>query len=94
MKFVHYGKIFQKMKSKHLNDNKGFSLRAILSSIGGNFIDSFIFLPLAFYGEMPIKTLAIMCITQVGLKTLYEIIILPFTNLTVKAVEKCENSTS
>jgi uncharacterized integral membrane protein (TIGR00697 family) len=87
-------KIFQKMKNKHPNDNKGFSLRAIVSSIGGNFIDSFIFLPLAFYGEMPIKTLWVMCITQVGLKTLYEIIILPFTNLTVKAVEKCENSTS
>lgn len=85
-------KIFQKMKSKHPNDNKGFSLRAILSSIGGNFIDSFIFLPLAFYGEMPIKTLVTMCITQVGLKTLYEIIILPLTNLTVKMVEKCESN--
>lgn len=83
-------KIFQKMKDKHLNDSKGFSLRAIVSSIGGNFIDSFIFLPLAFFGEMPLETLAIMCITQVGLKTLYETIMLPFTNLTVKMVNKYE----
>lgn len=86
-------KIFQKMKNKHPNDNKGFSLRAIVSSIGGNFIDSFIFLPLAFYGEMPVNTLIIMCATQVGLKTLYETIMLPLTNLTVRAVEKCERNT-
>ena len=83
-------KIFAKMKEKHLNDSKGFSLRAIVSSIGGNFIDSFIFLPLAFFGEMPLETLAVMCITQVGLKTLYETIMLPLTNLTVKMVSKYE----
>lgn len=83
-------KIFAKMKEKHLNDSKGFSLRAIVSSIGGNFIDSFIFLPLAFFGEMPFETLAVMCITQVGLKTLYETIMLPLTNLTVKMVSKYE----
>lgn len=83
-------KIFQKMKAKHENETKGFGLRAIVSSIGGNFIDSFIFLPLAFYGLMPLQTLAIMCITQVGLKTLYELIILPLTVLTVKTVNKYE----
>lgn len=83
-------KIFAKMKENHLNDSKGFSLRAIVSSIGGNFIDSFIFLPLAFFGEMPLETLAVMCITQVGLKTLYETIMLPLTNLTVKMVSKYE----
>lgn len=83
-------KIFAKMKEKHLNDSKGFSLRAIVSSIGGNFIDAFIFLPLAFFGEMPLETLAVMCITQVGVKTLYETIMLPLTNLTVKMVSKYE----
>ena len=83
-------KIFANMKEKHLNDSKGFSLRAIVSSIGGNFIDAFIFLPLAFFGEMPLETLAVMCITQVGLKTLYETIMLPLTNLTVKMVSKYE----
>jgi uncharacterized integral membrane protein (TIGR00697 family) len=85
-------KIFQKMKAKHEHDSKGFGIRAILSSIGGNFIDSFIFLPLAFYGLMPLQTLAIMCITQVGLKTLYELIILPLTALTVKTVNKYETA--
>jgi uncharacterized integral membrane protein (TIGR00697 family) len=83
-------KIFQKMKSKHEGEIKGFSARAIISSIGGNFIDSFIFLPLAFYGLMPLKTLCIMCITQVGLKTLYETLMLPATNAVVKLVYKAE----
>lgn len=83
-------KIFQKMKAKHEGENKGFSARAIVSSIAGNFIDSFIFLPLAFCGLMPAKTLGIMCITQVGLKTLYETVMLPFSNLTVRAVSKIE----
>lgn len=82
-------KIFKKMKSKH-KDNKGFSLRAIVSSIAGNFVDSFVFLALAFLGQMPFETLAIMCITQVCLKTLYEIVVLPFTNLTVHLVNRCE----
>ena len=84
-------KIFQKMKAKHENETKGFGFRAIVSSIGGNFIDSFIFLPLAFYGQMSLKALGVMCITQVGLKTFYEIIVLPLTTLTVKAVNKSES---
>lgn len=83
-------KIFQKMKNHHLHDSKGFGLRAIVSSIGGNFIDSLIFLPLAFWGEMPFKNLVIMCISQVMLKTIYEIIVLPFTTLTVNLVNRCE----
>lgn len=87
-------KIFQKMKNYHLHDSKGFGLRAIVSSIGGNFIDSLIFLPLAFWGEMPFGTLIIMCISQVCLKLLYEIVILPFTNLTVKLVNRYERNAS
>ena len=83
-------KIFQKMKNHHLRDSKSFGLRAIISSIGGNFIDSLIFLPLAFWGEMPFKNLVIMCISQVMLKTIYEIIVLPFTTLTVNLVNRCE----
>lgn len=85
-------KIFAKMKEKHQDTTKGFSFRAIVSSIGGNFIDSFIFLPLAFYGLMPVSNLAVMCITQVGLKTAYEIIMLPATNGVVKLVNKAEKA--
>ena len=83
-------KIFKKMKAKHLKDNKGFGSRAIISSVGGNFTDSFIFLPLAFIGQMPLQSLFIMLITQASLKTLYEIIMLPITHVVVKYVAKKE----
>jgi uncharacterized integral membrane protein (TIGR00697 family) len=83
-------RIFKKMKEKHLNSSKGFGSRAILSSVGGNFTDSFIFLPLAFIGQMPLQTLFIMLITQASLKTLYEIVMLPVTHLVVRYVAKKE----
>lgn len=83
-------KIFQKMKNKQ-NGFKGFSFRAIVSSIFGNLTDSVIFMPLAFWGEVPLDVLVTMCITQASLKTLYEIIMLPLTNLTVRLVNKYEN---
>ena len=72
-------KVFAKMKEKHLNEMKGFGARAILSSLIGEMCDSLIFIPIAFMGTMPFETLIVMGITQVSLKTLYEIIILPLT---------------
>ena len=72
-------KVFAKMKEKHLNEMKGFGARAILSSLIGEMCDSLIFIPIAFMGTMPFETLVVMGITQVSLKTLYEIIILPLT---------------
>lgn len=82
-------KIFSKMKSKH-KDIKGFGFRAILSSLAGELVDSLIFLPIAFIGQMPIKTLIIMTIMQVIIKTGYEIVILPITRLVAKKLYKIE----
>ena len=84
-------KVFRKMKEKHPNELKGFGWRAILSSLVGELVDSLIFLPLAFLGQMPIATLAVMTICQVGIKTGYEVVILPITRLVVKLVSKYEN---
>lgn len=81
-------KVFKKMKEKHPNDHKGFGLRAILSSFLGELADSLIFLPLAFLGEMPLETLAIMMVCQVSIKTGYELVILPVTHMVVKVVSK------
>jgi len=85
-------KIFQKMKSKHPDDNKWFGLRAILSSFVWEAVDSGIFIPLAFIGTMPTKTLLIMIALQVIFKVLYEIIILPLTILVTNKVQKYENN--
>ena len=84
-------KVFRRMKEKHPNELKGFGWRAILSSLVGELVDSLIFLPLAFLGQMPIATLAVMTICQVGIKTGYEVVILPITRLVVKLVSKYEN---
>lgn len=84
-------KIFQKLKSKHPHDNKWFWRRAIISSFAGEAVDSWIFIPLAFIGTMPTKTLLIMIITQVVLKVLYEIIVLPLTIYVTKKTQKYEN---
>ena len=84
-------RIFAKMKSKYPNSIKGFGIRAIFSSLMGELVDSLIFLPLAFFGQMPVQTLIIMTISQVAIKTGYELIILPFTTITVKAVSRYES---
>lgn len=83
--------VFKKLKEKHPNNQKGFGFRAILSSLAGQAIDSAIFLPIAFFGQMPIQALFIMALTQITLKVLYEIIILPASTLVVKKVAKYES---
>jgi len=83
-------KVFKKLKEKYKDTHKGFSTRAIISSLCGEVVDSAIFLPIAFIGTMPAKTLLIMAITQVSIKVLYEIMILPVTNIIVKKVSKYE----
>lgn len=82
--------IFRRMKQKHPHDERRFGLRAIVSSVFGNLVDSLIFLPLAFIGEMPATTLVVMCLTQVIVKTGYELLILPLTILTVRTVNRVE----
>ena len=84
-------KVFRRMKQNHLNEIKGFGFRAILSSLMGELVDSLVFLPIAFLGEMPIETLAVMTVMQVLIKTSYEVVILPITTLVVKKVGKAEN---
>lgn len=83
-------KVFKKFKEKHPNDHKGFGFRAILSSFCGELVDSFIFLPLAFLGTMPLENLWAMTLIQVFIKTGYEVVILPITRIVVKKISKNE----
>lgn len=84
--------VFREMKKRHKSEMKGFGLRAILSSLCGETVDSSIFIPIAFIGLMPTKNLIIMGITQVALKVAYEIIILPFTSLTARKLTEYERN--
>ena len=83
-------RVFRKMKEKHSDELKGFGWRAIISSFFGELCDSLVFLPIAFLGQMPLKTLATMTVCQVLIKTGYEVVILPLTTLVVKKANKYE----
>lgn len=72
------------------SDGRNFSLRAILSTIFGEGADSLIFFPLALYGVVPTAELPIFIVTQVVLKTLYEVVVLPVTIYVVKKTKQIE----
>lgn len=84
--------VFKVFKKNHPLDHKGFGWRAILSSVCGELADSLIFLPIAFFGEMPLETLAVMTVMQVVIKTGYELVILPITRIVVRKCTKYENN--
>ncbi len=68
--------------------DRGFSLRAIVSTLGGETIDSAIFFPIAFAGSLPWSVIVSLMISQAILKTAYEIIVLPLTISIVNRLRK------
>ena len=77
-------------KLKVKSNGKGFGFRAIVSTFFGEFVDSLIFVPVAFFGNMPFEELLKMMALQITFKTVYEIIILPVTSIVVKKVKKVD----
>ena len=76
-------------KKKIADKGRRFGVRAILSSLAGEFADSLVFMPIAFWGT-PVQTLLWMMLAQVSFKVLYEIIILPVTAKVVQKVKAYE----
>ncbi len=76
-------------KMKVASHGKRFSVRAVVSSVCGETVDSLIFFPIAFWGVGLEEMLKLMAL-QIFLKTAYEIVILPVTNLVVRKVKKHE----
>lgn len=68
----------------------GFGWRAIISSLAGELSDSIIFYPLAFAGILPFKSILSIILTQVAVKTLYEVVILPVTSIISKHLKARE----
>ena len=73
-----------------MQKGRNFSLRAIVSTLVGEGADSLIFFFIAFYGVISNYDLGILMLTQTGMKTAYEIVVLPLTNRIVKWVKKIE----
>ncbi|MCM1078000.1 MAG: queuosine precursor transporter [Bacteroidales bacterium] len=78
-------------KMKIWSKGHNFSLRAILSTVFGESVDSLIFFPLALAGVVPAEELPWLMCYQVMLKTGYEIIALPLTIRIVRWVKKYEH---
>lgn len=76
-------------RMKVASKGRRFSLRAIVSSIGGETVDSLIFFPIAFWG-LGADDMVRLMLTQIVLKTLYEVIILPVTNAVVHRLKRFE----
>lgn len=77
-------------RMKVSSKGKNFSLRAIMSTILGETADSLIFFPLALGGVVPNSELPVLIVSQIALKTLYEIVVLPITIKVVKFTKRHE----
>lgn len=69
---------------------RGFSFRAIASTVVGETADSVVFFPLALGGVVPWSVMPFVMLNQVVLKTLYEVIVLPVTIRVVSWLKRHE----
>ena len=75
-----------------MSGGRHFSARAIWSTVVGETADSLIFFPVAFGGIIAWQELLLMMCTQIVLKSMYEVIILPVTIRVVKAIKRIDGS--
>ena len=81
-------KVFQLMKKKSTSE-KGFAVRAIISSLAGKYVDGFIFtfLGLSF---LPLQTKIIMVLNCPFVQICIETVLLPVTTMIMKKVKQVE----
>lgn len=82
--------VMSRMKAR--SQGRHFSLRAIVSTLWGEGVDSMIFFPIAFVGVLPMEVIVELIITQALLKTAYEVVVLPVTIRVVKMVKRMEGN--
>ena len=79
-------------RMKVSSKGRAFGARAILSSVTGELLDSCIFFPIVFWGIMSPESIIGMVFTQVVVKTLYELVVLPVTTLCVRYLKRKEQT--
>lgn len=67
-----------------------FSVRAMASTLLGEGVDSLVFFPIAFGGVLPWPTVLSLIVSQVLLKSGYELVILPVTVTVVRRLKRLE----
>ena len=83
--------VFRELKIKYKDSHEEYAFRAIFSSLIGQLGDSFIFIPIAFYGEMPLRTMLTMITIQALMKVGYEILVLPLSRKLMLLTSKYES---
>ncbi len=79
-------------KMKKMSGGKRFSLRAVVSSLAGESLDTLIFFPLALGGVVPWNVMPELMLLQVLIKTLYEAAVLPLTSRVVRRIKLKEGT--
>lgn len=85
-----FSNAFVLAKMKILTKGRWLWSRTIGSTIVGQGIDSLLFITIAFVGTVPFENLLIIIVYQWLFKTLYEIIITPFTYIVVNFLKHKE----
>ncbi len=81
-------KVLVKMKE---NGKGGMLARFMASTFFGEFLDSIIFITIAFGSSVPIAQIPMMIIVQASVKTLYEAIMFPITKRVVLSIQKLKD---
>lgn len=71
---------------------KSMFVRYVSSTIVGETLDSIIFINIAFLFTMPLDAMLIMIISQIVLKTLYEIVMFPITKYVTLKLKEIEDN--
>lgn len=82
---------FTLAKLKVQTEGRRMPVRFVLSTIVGQFVDTTVFVLIAFLGVMPLKDLAIITLSAWAFKVSWEIIALPITLPLVNKLKKIEN---
>jgi len=81
-------KVLVKMKE---SSKGGMLARFMASTFFGEFLDSIIFITIAFGSSVPIIQIPMMIIVQASVKTLYEAIMFPITKRVVLSIQKLKD---
>lgn len=73
---------------EHLKNGKSLFTRCVLSTLIGEGLDALIFITIAFFGTMPMSSLALMIGCQAIFKTIYEIVCYPVTRILILKAKK------
>lgn len=82
-------RVFRRLKRKH-QGMEGFKVRAFLSSLCGQVVDSTLFVIIAFLFDMPLLEIGPMIALNIVAKTGYELVILPITFKVTQHIQRKE----